>query len=135
MQCPHCYETLRRDESLASVQSPEGMVSACPTCRARFEGRPHHPTVYPPGVRLPHDPTTRDGTLLVCPLCRRAMRYGDNGTALRVPDNEMDVEPGVYSACTDCLRAWAPAIRDKLIAEGVVAPGTKTSDLSREQLL
>lgn len=111
------------------------MISACPACRAALQGQQYSPTRYPQGARLPTDPTTRDGTLLVCPLCRLAMRYGDGGTALRVPENDAEVEPGVYSACRDCLTVWAPVIRDRLAADGTIGPDVQPWQLSREQLL
>lgn len=55
--------------------------------------------------------------IVKCGTCGLGVRSGDNTVPLRVPEGQ-DKEPGLYAACPDCVRKYAPAICAKLSREG-----------------
>ena len=132
--CPRCKNAIRRDESLSRVQALDGWYSACPRCVAELTGTPEPPTrTYPQGQPIPREPGS-DGDMRICGLCRRALYYDDQNTAMRVPENARGIEPGVYAACRECLEEWRPAIRDRL-ASGDIIPADFPPQLIAGNLL
>ncbi|MCC6419932.1 MAG: hypothetical protein IT429_16985 [Gemmataceae bacterium] len=118
--CGHCQSVLRWDAQLKLTDLPQGgSALCCPDCAALARGEDLPAlAVYSSGQRVPRHPQG-DGSLPVCGLCRLALCEDDQPTALRVPVNDLGVEPGVYHACSDCVRQWQPAIGAHLRAQGL----------------
>lgn len=125
MICPRCRESLYRDEQLEYLQTPEGNWQLCPRCVAHFTGlaaparRSYPPGFVPPG-------------LIVCGVCRRALRAGDGGQHVRLAWDDVagtNLEPGGYAACVECVTHFAPAVRDRLIREGRLREDTPVESL------
>jgi hypothetical protein len=140
VRCPRCDGPLRRDESLSRVQGfgPAGetvAVLACPRCVAAVTGTEAPPDrLYPPGCRMPREPGS-DADLRICGLCRKALHWEDRTAAMRVPENERGVEPGVYAACGCCVEEWRYAILDRLVGAGLLPAGTPAAALAGNMLL
>lgn len=60
--------------------------------------------------------------VLVCGICRLALRDDDDGECMRIAPEDVEaiygspdaVQPGAYFSCEDCVRTFRPAIAKRL---------------------
>lgn len=125
MTCPTCDLALREDENLSPYDAGGQKGWGCPSCCAEAEGRESPPPrTYPKGSRVPK---VGDRDILICSVCRRALRRGDPAQILRVKESDppdprgLDVPCGGLLACPECVRVWQPLVKARLVIEGLVA--------------
>lgn len=159
--CGVCRRALRADENLRLVQTdaesaepavsafmvscwgdiPGGTITAmaCPRCRATFDGAdPPEPKTYPRGRPVPCKPGS-DGDIDICGVCRRAMFLDDRSRGMRLQPEDvadcLELDPGLYPACRECIARFRPRICERLKATGVVGPYTEPETLGGDMLM
>ncbi len=121
--CGACHLPPRTDDRLQLVQwteeegGPTMTAYVCRDCEYRLRGQEAPPPErYPAGGWTPK---REDGVthVLICGVCRLALRDGDQGQAIRLhPDDigSLGIKPGCYSACRECVDYFRPHIHWRL---------------------
>lgn len=154
--CGACRQYTREDDSLVTYHSTSiGIVQACLDCGAEFTGSAVAsatsgvaPVTYPVGSKIPD---IGDGLarrkIRVCGICRRALRWNDDGGYLRLAFDDvwgvsadgvyerLGPQEGAYAACSECVAAWRPVIFARLIREGILKPDVTVEMMPEDALM
>lgn len=118
-RCAGCHQVPRRDDPMDTVLvEGVGIFQACRGCAASSRGEPEPEPVRYPVEDTPPGP---GWPFAVCGVCRLALRDDDRPQVMRLHPADvegLEVEPGCYSACRDCVDFFAPAIHARLVAAG-----------------